>query len=123
MDTQAYKIIYADPCWKYRDRASAGRRGACFKYGVLSIDELAEFPMQRVADKDCILLLWVTMPILDEVFGLIKKWGFVYKTVGFVWIKKNKNGGTFMGMGNWTRANAELCLIATGENRKESTPA
>lgn len=54
------------------------------------------------------------MPKLNEVFEVIKNWGFVFKTCGFTWIKKNKKANTnFMGMGRWTRANAELCLIVT----------
>lgn len=54
------------------------------------------------------------MPKLNECFDLIKAWGFEYKTVAFTWIKLNKNKPTpFMGMGRWTRANAEVCLLAT----------
>ena len=35
-------------------------------------------------------------------------------TAAFVWIKKNKNKDTpFVGCGAWTRANSELCLLAT----------
>jgi N6-adenosine-specific RNA methylase IME4 len=55
-----------------------------------------------------------TMPKLNECFELIKSWGFEYKTVAFTWVKRNKISPTyFMGMGRWTRANAELCLLAT----------
>ena len=35
------------------------------------------------------------------------------------WIKKNKKSDSlFWGMGRWTRANAEICLIATKGNPK-----
>ena len=45
---------------------------------------------------------------------VIKAWGFQYKTVAFVWIKQNKKSDSlFWGMGYWTRANAEMCLLAT----------
>jgi N6-adenosine-specific RNA methylase IME4 len=54
------------------------------------------------------------MPKLNEVMEVIKAWGFEYKTCGFTWVKKNKIADTwFWGMGRWTRANAELCLLAT----------
>ena len=54
------------------------------------------------------------MPKLNEVFDVISAWGFEYKTCAFTWIKKNKKSDSlFMGMGQWTRANAELCLLAT----------
>lgn len=42
----------------------------------------------------------------------MRSWGFEYKTCAFTWIKQNKKADTlFWGMGNWTRANAELCLL------------
>lgn len=60
------------------------------------------------------LFLWVTMPMLNECWNIIKKWGFKYKTVAFTWVKRNKKSNSwFWGMGRWTRANAELCLLAT----------
>jgi len=109
-----YKIIYADPAWSYKDKALAGNRGAGCKYDVMSIDDIKNLPVKELADKDCVLFMWVTMPKLNECFDVIKEWGFEYKTVGFTWVKLNKNKPTpFMGMGRWTRANAELCLIAT----------
>lgn len=57
--------------------------------------------------------MWVTFPCLLEGLKTIKAWGFDYKTCGFCWIKTNKKQNTpFWGMGYWTRANAEICLIA-----------
>lgn len=110
-----YNIIYADPPWAYRDKASAGRRGACFKYPVMKTsDIMTAFPVKDISADDCVLFMWVTMPKLSECFDLIEAWGFTYKTVAFVWIKQNKKADSlFWGMGRWTRANAELCLIAT----------
>lgn len=108
-----YNIIYADPPWSYKDKALSGNRGACFKYPVMDFEDICKFPIANIAAEDCILFLWVTMPMLNGCFELIKKWGFEYKTCGFVWVKKNKKADSlFWGMGNWTRANAEICLIA-----------
>jgi N6-adenosine-specific RNA methylase IME4 len=71
-------------------------------------------PVKNIADKNCVLFLWVTMPKLNECWDLITNWGFEYKTVAFTWVKKNKiQPSWFWGMGRWTRANAELCLLAT----------
>lgn len=56
--------------------------------------------------------MWVTMPFLEEAFAVMRAWGFEYKTCAFTWVKQNKKADTlFWGMGNWTRANAELCLL------------
>ena len=109
-----YKIIYADPPWHYKDKARSGKRGAGYKYRVESNEYLENLPVEEIADDDCVLFLWVTFPKLSECWELIKRWGFEYKTVGFTWVKKNKKKDTwFWGMGNWTRANAEICLLCT----------
>ena len=108
-----YSIIYADPPWSYRDKALAGNRGAGCKYDIMNIEDIKNLPIGKLTDDDCILFMWVTFPKLNECFDVIKSWGFEYKTVAFTWIKKYKNGGNFMVMGRWTRANAEICMIAT----------
>lgn len=114
-----YNIIYADPPWSYKDKALAGNRGAGCKYDVMNINDICNLPIGGVTDKDCILFMWVTMPKLNECFDVIKAWGFEYKTVAFTWIKQNKKSDSlFWGMGRWTRANAEICLLATKGNPK-----
>ena len=116
MENKKYQIIYADPPWCYKDKALTGNRGAGCKYNVMSNIDLINMSEQikSISDINCCLFMWVTMPKLNECFELIKAWGFVYKTVAFTWIKQNKVSDTyFMGMGRWTRANAELCLIVT----------
>ena len=104
-----YNIIYADPAWEYW---GGGNKNATNHYKTMPIEEICKLPVGNIADKDCILFLWVTFPILEDAFSVINAWGFKYSTCGFVWRKKNKNGSNFFGLGNWTRANEELCLIA-----------
>jgi len=107
-----YNIIYADPPWSYNDKALAGNRGAGCKYDLMSLEELKNLPLENICNDDCILFMWATFPQLSEALQLIKSWGFKYKTVGFVWIKKNKDLSNFTGMGWYTRSNAEIVLIA-----------
>ena len=58
--------------------------------------------------------MWATFPQLPEALRLIEAWGFTYKSVAFVWLKKNRKADSwFYGLGFWTRANAEICLLAT----------
>ena len=117
-----YNIIYADPPWSYKDKALAGNRGACCKYDVMTIEDIKNLPIKDISASDCILFIWVTMPFLKDCFDVIKSWGFNYKTCAFTWIKQNKKSNSlFWGMGSWTRANAELCLIATkGKPKRQS---
>lgn len=108
-----YNIIYADPPWAYKDKATSGKRGCSYKYDTMTIEDVKNLPVKNIADTDCVLFLWVTMPMLPECFEIIKEWGFKYKTLAFNWIKTNKkNDSLFWGMGNWTRSNSELCLLA-----------
>ena len=88
----------------------------------MSNEDLCNLPIKELADEDCVLFLWVTMPKLNEVFEVISSWGFEYKTCAFSWVKLNKeNGKPFMGQGRWTRANVEICLLATkGKPKKIS---
>ena len=107
-----YQIIYADPPWSYRDKALAGDRGAGCKYDVMSIEDIKKLPVKELAEDDAVLFMWVTMPMLEEAFAVMRAWGFNYKTCAFTWVKQNKKSDSlFWGMGNWTRANAELCLL------------
>lgn len=108
--TKKYNIIYADPPWQYWE---SGQKNQSLHYKTMPVDEIIKLPVSRVTEKDCILFLWVTFPILKESFDIIKSWGFEYSTCGFVWVKKNTNNSNFFGCGSWTRANTELCLIAT----------
>ena len=53
------------------------------------------------------------MPELRGALDIIVAWGFSYKTAAFVWVKTTAAGMPATGMGYWTRANAEICLLAT----------
>ncbi len=104
-----YKIILADPPWKY---FAGGNKNQSIHYPNMEIEEIKNLPVSKLADDDCILFMWVTFPILPEVFSIMEAWGFRYATVGFNWVKRQKKGdGWFFGLGNWTRSNSELCLI------------
>jgi len=107
-----YSIILADPPWSYRDKKC---NGACeFHYPTMRIGDICALPVERITEKDCVLFLWATYPMLREAMRLIEAWGFTYKTIGFQWIKQNRSGkGRFFGLGRWTRGNTEPCLIAT----------
>ena len=109
-----YNIIYADPPWRYWE---SGNKNQALHYTTMTINEICDLPVKNIADDDCVLFLWVTYPILQDAFHVIEAWGFKYSTAAFVWVKKNKQKDTpFFGNGAWTRANSELCLLATKGN-------
>ena len=110
-----YNIIYADPPWSYKDKRDKHPRmcgGAISHYNTMSIEQIKSLPIKELAADNCMLFLWVTFPNLQEGLDVIKAWGFKYKTLGFSWIKTNKNNGKpFFGIGYYTKSNCEVCLI------------
>ena len=78
----------------------------------MSIEDIKNLPVKDISADDSILFMWVTFPMLQEGLDTIAAWGFKFKTVGFVWVKKNKKSDSwFWGMGNWSRSNSEVCLM------------
>ena len=110
-----YEVIYADPPWRFRTRSEKGKgRNAERHYPTMTTEEICNLPVADIAAEDCALFMWITFPNLYDAIKVMEAWGFIYKTVAFVWIKQNKKSDSlFMGMGYWTRSNAEVCVIAT----------
>jgi N6-adenosine-specific RNA methylase IME4 len=108
-----YKLIYADPPWHFRVRSEKGEsRSAIKHYNVMSISDIAALPVADLAESDSVLLMWVIDPMIEEGYRVMRAWGFIPKTVGFYWVKKNKRSeGFFTGLGYYTRANPEQCIL------------
>lgn len=109
-----YQIIYADPPWSYYNDTNARPDVTTVKgmrrppYSVMGSKEIAELPINTIVAEDAILFIWTTDYHLSRCLEVIKKWGFEYKTIGFVWNKKV----TFMGAYT-LKSGIELCLLAT----------
>jgi N6-adenosine-specific RNA methylase IME4 len=114
-----YAVILADPPWHFRVRSDKGNsRSASNHYGMMSLDDIKSLPVWTLAAPDCCLFLWATDPMLPQALDVMRGWGFTYKTVGFYWTKTNQDGSPFTGLGYWTRANPEMCLLGTRGNPK-----
>lgn len=114
-----FKAVLADPPWSYRVWSEKGKsRSAETFYKTQDAAWIASLPVQKVAAPDCALFLWATYPNLIEAIEVIKSWGFTYKTAAFTWVKLTKSDTPRMGLGYWTRSNAEVCLLATRGNPK-----
>jgi site-specific DNA-methyltransferase (adenine-specific) len=116
MENKKYKIIYADPPWSYRvwsDKGNA-RSAAANHYDVQDVVDIKKLNVPSISDDSCALFMWATFPCLKEAIELGEHWGFTYKTVAFTWIKKNKEKDSpFVGMGYYTRSNAEIVILFT----------
>lgn len=107
-----YRVIYADPPWKYGD-TGATKDGSLGKaerhYPGMTIEELCKLPVEAHALPDSVLFMWVTAPMLYENPGpreVIEAWGFKPKT-GIVWDKVLGN------FGHYTHVTHEHLIIAT----------
>lgn len=112
---EKYSVIYADPPWEFKVYSGKGKmRSAERHYDTMSLADIAALPVEALAADSCALFMWAVMPELPGALELLKAWGFNFKTVAFTWVKQNRGGeGLFTGMGYWTRANAEICILAT----------
>jgi N6-adenosine-specific RNA methylase IME4 len=114
-----YGAILADPPWHFRTWSERNQtRSAARHYQLMSLDEIANMPVADLAADNCALFLWAINPLLPEALKVMEQWGFKFKTVAFVWAKSTPTSKPWapnwhMGLGYYTRANAELCLLGT----------
>jgi N6-adenosine-specific RNA methylase IME4 len=117
MSTKPHKsvfgVIYADPPWNYSLDYEGSSRSISNQYDTMTIDAICS--MDVPAEKDCILYLWATAPLLPEALQVISAWGFNYKSCA-VWDK------VAMGMGYWFRGQHELLLVGV-RGRVTSPPS
>lgn len=112
-----YSVILADPPWAWSklplvDRGAA--RAVEKEYATMQPEAIKALPVASLAAPQSVLFLWATSPKLALAFEVMAAWGFRYKTVAFVWAKRNRcSAGWFTGMGFYTRQNAEFVLLGT----------
>lgn len=110
-----YSVILADPPWSYEvwNKDTGSGRSAESHYSTMSLGDICELPVQEIAADNCALFLWAVWPSIFDAKIVIDAWGFTYKTIAWEWVKLNKSSiGLFTGMGYYTRANTEPCLLA-----------
>ena len=122
--TSYYRVIFCDPPWPYDNPRDGKPRLGGYTYPSMSMEELVELPVARIAERDCALFLCATFPKLPEALRVMTAWGFKYTTCAFVWVKLNPKGslettydgfklerGVYSGLGSWTNQNAEIVLL------------
>jgi len=88
----------------------------------MNTEAICSLRVTELAEPDCLLFLWATYPMLPQAFDVVRAWDFQFKTVAFTWVKRTRSDrGFHFGMGYWSRANPEICLLATrGHPRRRS---
>lgn len=108
-----YRIILCDPPWWYHGLNQADEYGHAERhFDCLDDKQLMAFKpdgvrlIKDIADDNSVLFCWVTSPLLERCFPILRAWGFAYKS-SFVWDKVKHN------MGHYNSVRHELLLIAT----------
>lgn len=101
-----YRVVYADPPWKYNDKLTEGYGAAEHHYPTMTIEELCLMPVKELLEDSAVLFLWTTSPLLEDSFKIISAWGFKYKT-SFIWDKVKHN------MGHYNSVRHEFLLVCT----------
>ncbi len=109
----SFDLIMADPPWQYKNYSRKGEhKGAAAQYDCMTLEEIKALPVGHLASPNAVLILWATNPLLRRAFGVMKAWGFEFKTAGH-WVKKTKNGKLAFGTGYLLRAAGEPFLVGT----------
>lgn len=114
-----FGAILADPPWHFETWGEGGNRNVTSKYKTMTVREICRLPVEDLAADDCALFVWSVWPKMFEAMKVIEMWGFAYKTCAFSWMKADPyrlfadEATPFAGLGYWTRANTEPCLLAT----------
>lgn len=106
-----FDVIAADCPWRFGDSLPGPKRGASKFYATLSVGELKHFRLPPIA-KDALLFFWRVSAMQEEALEVVRAWGFVPKSE-IVWLKTTATGKRHFGMGRFTRASHESCIIAT----------
>ncbi len=108
-----FSTIYADPPWRFQNRTGkmAPEHQRLLRYPTMTLEEILELPVNRLAASQAHLYLWVPNALIAEGLEVMKRWGFTYKT-NLVWYKVRKDGGPDgRGVGFYFRNVTELVLF------------
>ena len=113
-----YQIIYADPPWNFGNRMYSSNkydhhREITRAYPILKTSEICSLPIKDIVHDECACFMWAADAFIPDAIEVMRAWGFKYKTVAFIWQKKEKSGKQTCYMGQWTMKNCELVLLGT----------
>lgn len=123
-DWQSFGTILADPPWRFANRTGkmAPEHQRLARYPTMTLSEIVELPVQRLALPQSHLYLWVPNALIREGLQVMEHWGFEYKT-NLVWYKVRKDGGPDgRGVGFYFRNVTELVLFGVRGGLRTDSP-
>jgi N6-adenosine-specific RNA methylase IME4 len=120
-DGRRFGAILADPPWQFQNKTGkvAPEHRRLSRYATLTLDDIKQLPVARVAADVAHLYLWVPNALLPEGLAVLQAWGFRYKS-NLIWHKVRKDGGSDgRGVGFYFRNVTELVLFGVrGRNAR-----
>lgn len=115
----SYDVIVADPPWRFRTWSETNQaKSASRHYALMTTTDIKALRVDELAQRDCLLLLWATAPMLPQAFEVMAAWGFRYKS-SMIWRKLTPSKKVRMGTGYWARSMHEQILIGSLGNPKK----
>ena len=121
-----FGLLVSDNPWPYDNNRDHKASLGGTPYPQMTIRDLCSLRplIDRVVNKDSVLLLYATMPKLPEALQVMAAWGYTYICCPWVLVKLNPTGsvemqgkdvvlkgGVYSGLGSYTAGNAELLLM------------
>lgn len=134
---EPFRTILIDPAWPSAKRkVKPGSKAGWLsertrpRYGTMTATDLLDLPVNDIAARDAMLVMWATWMHLPLAMDMIRRWDFQYAT-GFPWLKiiqpNPRTGAMFVGgngcpaisipapiygPGVWAQHCTELVLLA-----------
>jgi N6-adenosine-specific RNA methylase IME4 len=122
---RAFSTILADPPWQFQNKTGkiAPEHKRLSRYGTLTLPEIVELPVAKIAAPTAHLYLWVPNALLPEGLQVMESWGFKYKG-NLIWHKIRKDGEPDgRGVGFYFRNVTEVILFGVrGKNARTLAP-
>jgi N6-adenosine-specific RNA methylase IME4 len=117
LPTEKFGCILADPEWPWEVWSSATGmdRSPANDFPLSKLEDIKARDVQSIAADDCALWLWSTAPLRDQVYEVMRAWGFKPVTE-FIWDKGE------IGLGYWNRNMHEILLLGTKGNVPAPAP-
>lgn len=106
-----YRVIVADPPWKYDLRATDATHRGNLPYPPMTTDAICALPVAQLGEDGSVLWMWVTNGHLlgsggvSDGLRVVHAWGFEPKAL-LTWVKPK------LGLGHYLRNVTEHCILA-----------
>lgn len=119
-----FGCIVADPPWSFKNWSDKGKnrnpdamvrqKGLSERhYPTMRLADIKALPVEAIAARQAVLVLWVVDCMIPEALEVGKAWGFTFKTTALIWRKTRASGAEHIGLGYWGRGSTEQAFLFT----------